>query len=125
MRRLQPSVAELFWPKKGPFEWHYPIKTPQQKIRTIRPRVIVVAGLPMHHYRAEDAIAEALCDGVFGGVRLRPTNARGAGVFVVTAIVGRLLAERDRRHSGRANFLRAQSVNKTFSTGFGYIEHNP
>jgi hypothetical protein len=24
--------------KEGPFEWYYPIKTPQQKIRTIRPR---------------------------------------------------------------------------------------
>ena len=23
--------------KEGPFEWYYPIKTPQQKIRTIRP----------------------------------------------------------------------------------------
>jgi hypothetical protein len=23
--------------EEGPFEWHYPIKTPQQKIRTIRP----------------------------------------------------------------------------------------
>jgi hypothetical protein len=24
--------------EEGPFEWYYPIKTPQQKIRTIRPR---------------------------------------------------------------------------------------
>ena len=24
--------------EKGPFEWHYPIKTPQQKIRKIHPR---------------------------------------------------------------------------------------
>src|SRR3981081_3449853 len=35
-------------------------------------RVIVVAGLPMHHYRAEDAIAEAYAMGFLGEAGFAP-----------------------------------------------------
>src|SRR5271165_7077155 len=48
-------------------------------------RVIVVAGLPMHHYRVEDAVAEVLCDGVPGGVWLRPADGRCAGFLPIGA----------------------------------------
>ena len=48
-------------------------------------RVIVVAGLPVHHYRAEDAVAEAYAMVFLVEVGLRPTNGRGAGVCPIGA----------------------------------------
>jgi hypothetical protein len=39
---------------------------------------IVVAGLPVHHDRAEDGGRRGLCDGVPGGIGLRPASGRCA-----------------------------------------------
>lgn len=47
-------------------------------------RVVVVGGLPVHHYRCEDAVAEAYAM-VFLVVGLRPTNRRGTGVWPIGA----------------------------------------
>ena len=43
-------------------------------------RVIVVAGLPVHHYRAEDAVAEAYAMVFLAEFGLCPANGGGAGV---------------------------------------------
>ena len=48
-------------------------------------RVIVVAGLPVHHYRAEDAVAEAYAMVFLVEFGLRPANGRGAGVCPIGA----------------------------------------
>ena len=48
-------------------------------------RVIVVAGLPVHHYRAEDAVAEAYAMVFLVEFWLCPANGRGAGVCPIGA----------------------------------------
>jgi hypothetical protein len=47
-------------------------------------RVIVVAGLPVHHYRAEDAVAEAYAM-VFLVASGFPADGRSAGVWPIGA----------------------------------------
>ena len=63
-------------------------------------RVIVVAGLPVHHYRAEDAVAEAYAMVFLVEFGLRPANGCGACVCPIgahrAALPRALCAGRDR-----------------------------
>ena len=64
-------------------------------------RVIIVAGLPVHHYCAEDAVAEAYAMVFLVEFGLCPANGRGAGVCPIgahrAAVSKALCAGRDRR----------------------------
>ena len=53
-------------------------------------RVIVVAGLPVHHYRAEDAVAEAyaMVFLVASGIVLRPPRVCGADQYLSGFLCG-------------------------------------
>jgi len=46
--------------------------------------VVVVAGLPVHHYRAEDAVAETYAM-LFDGVGLRSADGRRTGFWPLGA----------------------------------------
>jgi hypothetical protein len=64
-------------------------------------RVLVVAGLPVHYYRAEDAVAEAYAM-VPGGFWLRPADGRGTSFLAIGAYHSTLPKALCRRRDGGA-----------------------